>query len=652
MDATDNTVDLAAATDGSFPGYEVVRPLARGSMGAVFVARQVSLDRLVALKVFSADYDPEFAQRFVNEARGIAELTHSSVVPIYDVGVIGRRPYFTMEYLTGGDLTRHIRRGLPPLRAVRVIVRLARCLDFVHKRGVVHRDIKPANILFRRDRTPVLTDFGVARWQSGAPELTIAGSVLGSPHYLSPEQARGDTEIRGAADFYSMGCVFYEMLTGERPFTGANMAAVMRAHIEAPIPRLPEPVAMWQPAIDLLLVKEPADRLANGAQLVALLRNIYESIESEVDDEVADPTEPVSPADAAAAEALAKTIIMRPTADPLPLHPPTPKRPSRFPPWLEGVAVLAVFLGFAVALALWLPGGKHRDAATETPAVVPAPSAAPSAARGEPVADPVPLAVTETPVEPQPDAQAAPEPTPMVEPDVLAREPAALALSSPGLGGGDGAPPAPVAAEPVAESESAPASLDAIPAEQGPAAAVAPEPATAALEPAAPAPPAPSRADLVQQWLAAGRAALAEYRLTTPPGDNAEAYFSQVLEIEPGNAEALDGRERIVRRYGLLARRAVGDRQFDRARVYIDRGAQITPGHPDLVRAEQALAQALAPPRVEAKSERPAARTPSAARVAAPPPSRSEPDEPEPPAGFWDGFRRWVSQPPGKVFER
>ncbi len=144
-----------------------------------------------------------------------------------------------MEYLPGGDLRSRIQKGMKPGLALKVAMRIASCLDYLHEQGIVHRDLKPSNILFRADSNPVITDFGIAKLLHEKGDLTLGEAILGSPSYLSPEQAGAAGKVDGRSDLYSLGVILFEMLTGERPYQGENFAAVIMAHQRDPIPKLP-----------------------------------------------------------------------------------------------------------------------------------------------------------------------------------------------------------------------------------------------------------------------------------------------------------------------------------------------------------------------------------------------------------------------------
>jgi WD40 repeat protein/tRNA A-37 threonylcarbamoyl transferase component Bud32 len=207
------------------PGYEIVGELGRGGMGVVYKARQVSLKRLVALKMILAGSHsgPEATARFLREAEIIAGLRHPNIVQIHDYGTHEGKPYLCLEYLEGGSLADEIKGGpRPAAEAARTVEALARAVQTAHEKGIVHRDLKPANVLRAADGTPKVTDFGVAKHADS--EMTATGQVLGTPRYMAPEQADGlAKEVGPAADVYSLGAILYELLTGRPPFAGPTV---------------------------------------------------------------------------------------------------------------------------------------------------------------------------------------------------------------------------------------------------------------------------------------------------------------------------------------------------------------------------------------------------------------------------------------------
>ncbi len=261
-------------------------------MATVYLAMQESVQREIALKVMSPSLltDPDFSERFLREARIAARLHHRHVVGIHDVSKSGDNNYIAMEYLGGGPVL--ARDGTP--RAVPFALRISRemglALNYAHAKGFVHRDVKPDNILLREDGSSALTDFGIARAADSATRMTRTGAVIGTPHYMSPEQARGRT-VDGRADLYSLGIVLYELLIGRVPYNADDSLAVGIMHITQPVPILPEHLAALQPLLNRLLAKQPDERYQTGAQLADAIEQLEIRIADGEFAELVDPEE-------------------------------------------------------------------------------------------------------------------------------------------------------------------------------------------------------------------------------------------------------------------------------------------------------------------------------------------------------------------------
>ncbi len=208
-------------SSGPVPGYEIVRELGRGGMGVVYEARQVKADRIVALKmILHGGHSGSAARgRFRTEGEAVARLQHPHIVQIYEVGEHDGLPFFSLEYCQGGSLDRKLSGApLPAKEAAALVEVLARAMAAAHQAGIIHRDLKPANVLLDRDGRPKVTDFGLAKKVDEAGQ-TASGAVMGTPSYMAPEQARGESKGVGpAADVYALGAILYECLTGRPPF--------------------------------------------------------------------------------------------------------------------------------------------------------------------------------------------------------------------------------------------------------------------------------------------------------------------------------------------------------------------------------------------------------------------------------------------------
>ena len=340
------------------PGYSIEREIGRGGMARVYLAVQKKFGRLVAIKVVSPEYttDPSFGKRFVREARIIAQLSHPNIVQVHDAGVNEQCYYLVMEYLRGGDLNRRLKRGLHMQAAISVVKDIARGLDSAHSKGFVHRDIKPENILFREDGSAVLSDFGVARVISSDASITRHGTVVGTPQYMSPEQASGRT-LDGRSDIYSLGVVFYRMLTGEVPFKADSAVAVGIRHLQDPIPRLPEHLSPMQPVIDRFLAKKPEQRFQSGAEVIEALDGVRSAglvPNTVIKTEVVNTAEIRAIGDSLSMPALRDNRSIRAEPD----QRPKQRKRRRVWPWI--VAVFFVWLGVWSYLYPW-----NRDNAIE-----------------------------------------------------------------------------------------------------------------------------------------------------------------------------------------------------------------------------------------------------------------------------------------------
>ncbi len=258
-------------------GERCIRQLAVSALSKVYLAESEKVGRLVVLKIFA--HVPDVAEkhatfdRFLQEYQIIAGINHPNVVRIYDLGVADDHAYITMEYFPAGDLRARIRRGMDPGQAPQIVRQMAQALAAVHEAGVLHRDLKPGNVMLRQDGTIVLIDFGLAKQVALEAEITANGEIFGTPYYMSPEQGHG-REVEKSSDIYSLGVIFYEMLTGQKPFVASTPMAVIYKHTHDPIPQLPAEQAHWQPMLELMLAKNPKDRYADALQVVEALDRV------------------------------------------------------------------------------------------------------------------------------------------------------------------------------------------------------------------------------------------------------------------------------------------------------------------------------------------------------------------------------------------
>ncbi|MDQ5878883.1 MAG: eukaryotic-like serine/threonine-protein kinase [Pseudomonadota bacterium] len=265
--------------------YEIITTLGRGSMGVVYRAQDPLIERAVAIKTVAcaglSDKDAEeFEQRFFREAKSAGRLNHPNIVTIHDVGHSDELAYIAMEFLSGQSLRSILDSDIPLscTRIIEIVAAVADGLAFAHAQGVVHRDIKPANIMVQENGIVKITDFGIAQLPGGS--LTMAGAVLGSPKYMSPEQVAGQ-KADGRSDIFSLGTVLYEMLTGQPPFSGDNMHATMYqvVHKDPPAPSScsPDLPREFDPIVAKAMAKDPADRYQSAAEMAADLRKQADS---------------------------------------------------------------------------------------------------------------------------------------------------------------------------------------------------------------------------------------------------------------------------------------------------------------------------------------------------------------------------------------
>jgi tRNA A-37 threonylcarbamoyl transferase component Bud32/CheY-like chemotaxis protein len=252
-------------------GHHCLRRLAAGGSSSVYLARCERSGEQRVLKIFRqvpdvVDGSTTF-ERFLREYSLVAHLDHPNIARIHDIGVADDHLYLSMEYFPGGDLRARMRQPLPSREALACLRQLGAALGALHAVGVLHRDVKPGNVLLRDDGSLAFIDFGLARQLGLESEITGVGAIFGTPHYMSPEQGHGHP-LDERSDLYSLGVMFHEMLTGEKPYVGETPLAVIYHHANAPLPRLPAASAHLQPLLDALLAKRPAERPASADELV------------------------------------------------------------------------------------------------------------------------------------------------------------------------------------------------------------------------------------------------------------------------------------------------------------------------------------------------------------------------------------------------
>jgi DNA-binding response OmpR family regulator/tRNA A-37 threonylcarbamoyl transferase component Bud32 len=251
------------------PGYTIRKTIGESEKAMVYLATSAELKKDVALKVSKSERDEANERQFLaRERAAIAAIHHRSIIEIFDYGTHEQREYLAMEYFPRGDLKARLQRGILEVDGLRYLEQIAAALCVVHDAGIMHRDLKPPNVMLRDVSDEiVLIDFGLARNLHGSLQSTRKGVLRGSPYYMSPEQALGE-ELDPRTDLYSLGIIFYEMLTSRKPYTGTSAIDVLQQHVNAPLPKLPEPLAHHQQLLDGLLAKSREDRFKDAAQVV------------------------------------------------------------------------------------------------------------------------------------------------------------------------------------------------------------------------------------------------------------------------------------------------------------------------------------------------------------------------------------------------
>ncbi len=585
------------------PGFRITKLIAEGGMATVFLAIQESLNRKVALKVLKKFERADQSERFINEGRIIASLRHPNVITIHDIGRVESWHYIAMEYLEGGDLEGRIRAGMSAAEAMALTTKIAQCLEFIHSQGVVHRDIKPANILFDSDGNPILTDFGIAKHLDQDSNLTMDGTAMGSPDYLSPEQAQCK-ELDGRTDIYSLGVVLHEMLTGKKPYRRDSYIEAVMAHITAPIPALPTALEGYQRLLDRMIAKDPNDRFASARELVAF-------IEAMDIDPAASPT--VSTASPKADERhrpevsgseLTKTVqlssldVASLTAGAAPdessgaaVNAARRSRSAFSRLWLTGVS-LVVLTGLMWAFYP-IPHSQPTPESELVPA--PAPTSAPvPASVSAPALDPVPAPSVAAPVEPHPDIErnlqlahvAMAEDRLTVPPDdnahfyfqqVLAVDPQ-HAQAEDGLAAIAGRY-ADMAARQFERRHYQKAD-DYLQKGLG----VQPDhPRLLTLQREL----NESRDADIEKNLSKAEKAMAANNLTVPKDDNAYTYYRRVLALDPEHPTALQGIRKIADRYANLAEWQLGKYNYTKAKRFVRAGLRVQPDNARLLALRQ-----------------------------------------------------------------
>lgn len=342
--------------------YQVERELGQGGMAIVYLAYDPLIERRVAIKILPRHFthDPQFSNRFRREAQVIAALEHPAIVPIYDFGEDAEVPFIVMRYMAGGSLEDRLKRGALSMADVASLFqRLAPALHQAHVQGIVHRDIKPGNILYDQDGNPYLSDFGLVKLtESQSTALTASGGAMGTPSYMSPEQARGLANVDGRSDIYSLGVVFFQALSGRLPYQADTPIGLAVAHINEPVPNILRAKATLLPQaqqiVERAMAKDPAARYATAPDFAQAVGQLATATSGQPWSLGMSPTivEPYVDAASQRAPAPHTGPMQRQTAVSPPTTPPPPPRRSVWP-WLlgliallAGAGALGIFMGF------------------------------------------------------------------------------------------------------------------------------------------------------------------------------------------------------------------------------------------------------------------------------------------------------------------
>lgn len=578
------------------PGFEIRELVARGGSSSVFRAVQHSLDRQVALKILKPIYREVDAARFFDEGRIIAALNHSNIITIYDIGAIKSWYYIAMEFLDGGSLRERIGGEMPMDDALGLVESIGASLDFVHRQGVVHRDIKPANILFHADGTPKLTDFGIAKQLSADQELTLDGRALGSPYYLSPEQAQCRS-LDGRSDIYSLGVVLYEMLTGHRPYVGESHIDTILAHLTQPVPMLPDHLSSAQGLLNRMMAKDPGDRFDTAAAMVEevrqLRRSVLEGPPSTFGEIVADRW--------------------------MSLSSQVPYSPRQLL-----MASGAVMVAAAGAFGMFnivqsdLQVRNANLAASDTAADVsraPAPagpagrmpeslSSATETARTRETTTELSLEPLITEIASQDGRLATEDSSSSLEREALPDQSEGQVIANTDRGADTSAAAIPDQLDIDPVGPSAVNTETSVATEDFAFSAAGNEAGEAMplinsdgdLNESADFVNVPQDSDEIvteeqlQAWLDLADEAFAAYRLTIPREDNAYYFYRKVLSVDSGNTDAKRGIQRVAGAYAGLASREISRQNLPKARAHVDRGLRIRPGHRKLTQLNAQLA--------------------------------------------------------------
>jgi serine/threonine protein kinase len=544
------------------PGYQIIRQIGKGGMATVYLAVQESLDRQVAIKLMSPflTEDQTFGERFLREAKIVAKLSHPNIIAVYDVGTIEDQYYIAMQYSPGGDLKAKITQGLTEPQAVFITQQIASALQYAHDNGFVHRDVKPANVLFNEHGNACLTDFGVAKaTHSATTTLTVAGSVIGTPVYMSPEQARGD-DVDNRSDLYSLGVVFFEMLSGQPPFKGDSGVSIAIKHISEPVPKLDSQCAHYQDFINKLLSKNREERFQNGNEIIQELNNIYQhssGVQTQImanavapalntgpqsvvttdatgqPAQLADSMKISQPVSQPRAQATLPPNEQPPRHEPIPTHSkPGPSKPTPLKPTPLKKVPLAITASLLL-IVVFLGGLIYFEVDVKKFITSSKPQVTPSSPAAKPnTPPPVSVAVQTEPLKQEMKQESKPS---------LQKQPPHLSPQ-----------PSQRQRQPLQQQETQQTSQ-----------------------------PSPQQAKL-EKLLQLAETAFDNKRFVYPEKENALDAYREALEIDPQNAVAKQGIRKISDWYVHQSREAINAQQWDLAEQHLSRAKMVEPSHPQL----------------------------------------------------------------------
>lgn len=533
------------------PGYRILRLIGESANATVYLALQESLNRHVALKILQKFDRPAQAVRFFNEGQTVASMNHPNIITIHDIGSVGSQQYIAMEYLDSGSLRDRVKGGISPAAALDIIQSIGNALEYVHQMGIVHRDIKPENILFHKSGIPKITDFGVAKTLDRDMNLTMDGTALGSPYYLSPEQAEGK-DIDCRSDIYSLGVILFELLAQRKPYLGESQIEVIFGHMNKPIPALPGSRRQYQALVEKMMAKDANERFASTREMLDYLDAFRDLGVSKTSNRSDDTPEPSS--EKHQSSGLFATL--------------------RNHPLVSATTGIALLLAVAAVVMTDTSQQPISAATIENDRLVAVAEEDNTqgvdaiTTEGEQLSDTAAAAAEATATTPQTDsdvdASTAVVDT-VVEEEIFLSE--AIA---------DGA---------IDENVDADAEATSTIPEQTPMDAE----------------------ENIESLLQKAEIAIEKYRLTSPRTDSAYYYYSRILTLDPGNKDASKGIRELAGKYGFLADKALKKGDEKKARSYIERGLDIQPKDPSLLaritHLDELEAARLTPPPPPAEPE-------------------------------------------------